>query len=163
MKDKAHTPSGSVDEERDGAITGVRDALPAAFWEEIARAKEVEARELDAHALFEMRGRRLRFSLPIPSKADKRFTRDAGGRPRTVDQVKSVHEQAVRSSWRALVLVIKAKLEAVDTGITTFESEFLSHIVIPGGQTFGEWAIPQIAEAYETGARMPPLLPGAPT
>ena len=51
----------------------------------------------------------------------------------------------------------KAKLEAVETGITEFEDEFLAHIVLPNGQTMGEFAKPQIAHAYDTGD-MPPLL-----
>jgi len=51
---------------------------------------------------------------------------------------------------------VKAKLEAVDSGITTFEAEFLAHFVIPGGGTFGEYAIPQIEEVSKTG-QMPLL------
>ena len=54
--------------------------------------------------------------------------------------------------------MIKAKLEAVETGITEFEDEFLAHIVLPNGQTAGHWMRPQIAKAYESGS-MPPLLP----
>ena len=34
-------------------------------------------------------------------------------------------EQACRQRWRALALVIKAKLEAIDAEISTFEEEFL--------------------------------------
>lgn len=68
------------------------------------------------------------------------------------------HEQAVRQRWRALLLVIKAKLEAVESEITSFESEFLAHIVLPDGTTVGAWVQPQVAAAYETGA-MPKMLP----
>lgn len=117
--------------------------------------------ESGAAILFEMRGRRVRFSLPMPDKNDKRFTHGRGYRRRTAAEQQKAYEQHVRSAWRALYLVIKAKLEAVESGIGVFESEFLAHIVIPGtGQTFGEWATPQIARAYDTGASMPPLLPG---
>lgn len=69
-------------------------------------------------------------------------------------------EQACRQRWRALALAIKAKLEAVEAGITTFEDEFMAHIVLPDGSTFGSWARPQIAKVYELNA-MPALLPGA--
>lgn len=58
-----------------------------------------------------------------------------------------------------LALVIKAKLEAVAAGITSFEDEFLAHIMLPSGGTVGEWARPQLEVAYSTGA-MPALLPG---
>jgi hypothetical protein len=63
------------------------------------------------------------------------------------------HEDAQdqRQRWRALTLVIKAKLEAVESGIATIEEEFLPHIVVPGGATFGEWAVPQLREMKKTG------------
>jgi hypothetical protein len=62
--------------------------------------------------------------------------------------------------WRALALVIKAKLEAVAAGITTVEQEFLAHIVLPDGHTtVGTWMAPQLAAAYDAGT-MPALLPG---
>ena len=49
-------------------------------------------------------------------------------------------------------------------GAAVFESEFLAHIILPGsGQTFGEWAIPQIARAYDEAGTMPPMLPCGPT
>jgi hypothetical protein len=56
-----------------------------------------------------------------------------------------------RQRWRALALVIKAKLEAVESGITAFEEEFLPHIVMPTGQTVGEWAGPQLRDLKERG------------
>jgi hypothetical protein len=59
--------------------------------------------------------------------------------------------QDQRQRWRAFALVIKAKLEAVESGITTIEEEFLSHVVTPSGQTFGEWAVPQLRDMKKTG------------
>jgi hypothetical protein len=45
-------------------------------------------------------------------------------------------------------------------GITTFEEEFLAHIVLPHGKgTVGGRLMPQIDKAYESD-KMPPLLPG---
>jgi len=55
-------------------------------------------------------------------------------------------------------LVIKAKLEAVETGITTFQDEFLAHIMLPDGSTVSEFVGPQLEIAYENG-EMPRLLP----
>ena len=60
----------------------------------------------------------------------------------------------------ALLLVIKAKLEAVTAGISTIETEFLANIVLPYNTTAGDWMIPQIDQAYRTG-QMPPLLSAA--
>lgn len=68
-------------------------------------------------------------------------------------------EQAVRQRWRALTLVVKAKLEAVASGVATFEQEFLPYILLPNGSTVGEQVLPMVAEAYETG-NMPPLMLG---
>ena len=63
------------------------------------------------------------------------------------------YEQALRSRWRALTLIITAKLEAV-----AFEEEFAVHMVLPGGETVGQWLVPQIAE-YKSN-EMPPMIPG---
>ena len=58
-----------------------------------------------------------------------------------------------------LALVIKAKLEAVEAGITTFDEEFLAHIVMPGGHSIGQFVIPRLEEVYRTG-QAALLLPG---
>ena len=68
-------------------------------------------------------------------------------------------EQATRQCWRALALVVKAKLEAVEANIATFEEEFMAHIVMPDGKTVAEHARPMIASAYKSG-KIQPLLPG---
>lgn len=115
-------------------------------------------REMSAVIGFRMKDRNIRFNLPMPAKADFRLT-PGQKRVRSPEAIEREWEQAGRQRWRALALVIKAKLEAVETGITEFESEFMAHIVLPGGETVGEWMRPQIANAYESG-NMPPLLPG---
>lgn len=108
---------------------------------------------------FEMNNRRIRFILPMPSRNDDEFWRTPGkGLKRSESQAYAKWEQACRQRWRALALVIKAKLEAVETAITEFEEEFLAHIVLPNNQTVGEFMIPQVALAYEN-KDMPPMLP----
>lgn len=67
-------------------------------------------------------------------------------------------EQYEREMWRALHLVIKAKLEAVRSGVVTTEQEFLANLVLPDGRLLGEEVIPRIAQMYDTG-KMPALLP----
>lgn len=109
---------------------------------------------------FRMKGRQVRFVLAMPSKTEKRFTHHSRG-ARSPDAALKEWEQAVRQRWRALALVIKAKLEAVDSGISEFEDEFLAAIVLPDGSTAGHWLRPQIAHAYET-AEMPKMLPALP-
>ena len=108
---------------------------------------------------FEMSCRQIQFRLPMPNRTSNEFTRTPTGKLRTSQmQIDAAYEQAVRQRWRALALVIKAKLEAVEAGITEFEDEFLAHIVLPDGNTVGRWMAPQVAHAYQTG-KMPPLLP----
>lgn len=65
---------------------------------------------------------------------------------------------AIKQRWRALALIIKAKLEAVESGISEFDDEFLANIMLPDGATVGEWFRPQLAEAYRIGS-MPTGLP----
>jgi hypothetical protein len=59
---------------------------------------------------------------------------------------------------RALLLVLKAKLEAVESGVAMFEDEFLANIVLPNGGLVGQQVKLAIAHAYETG-EAPALLP----
>ena len=85
---------------------------------------------------FRAQGRFIRFAMDIPADA-----------------------QEERQRWRALLLVIKAKLEAVESGITTFEEEFLAHVVLPDNRTVGEWLLPQVADAYVNGGMPKQLMP----
>lgn len=107
---------------------------------------------------FQISDRQVRFVLPMPDHADPEFTRTPTGRARAETQVREAYEQAVRQRWRALNLVIKAKLEAVDAGIVTFDAEFLAHIVLPDGRTVSEDVVPKIEQAYAN-HQVPELLP----
>jgi hypothetical protein len=109
---------------------------------------------------FKLADRYVRILLPMPDRADPAFRQSEGGRRRSAETQQRAYEQAVRQRWRALVLIIKAKLEAIASGITTLEREFLADVVMPNNETVGQWLQPQIEAAYQSG-RMPPLLPGA--
>ena len=93
--------------------------------------------------VFVANERRIRFDLPLPATTTEKDMK------------------ASRQKWRALLLCIKAKLEAVEAKIETFEEAFLAHVVLPDGMTMGQHAKPAIALAYKSG-ELPPLLP-APT
>jgi hypothetical protein len=117
--------------------------------------------------MFEAKKRRIVFELPLPDQADKRFTHVRLGRSpvataRAPEAAYKAWEQACRQRWRALALVIKAKLEAVESGITSFEDEFLAHIMLPDGQTVGAHVKPTI-ESWYSGGSMQPLLPAPKT
>jgi hypothetical protein len=83
-----------------------------------------------ASVIFLIKGRRVRFTieLPTPDWARKKFG--------AADPKKIAAEE--RRRWRCLLLRIKGKLEAVESGIAEFDEEFLSVIVDQGGQTIWE-------------------------
>lgn len=100
--------------------------------------------------MFEMNGRRIRFVFDLPIKG--KFQ----NKKRYIASEREI-EQEERRLWRCLLLSIKSKLECVESGISSFEDEFMSNIVLPNGQTVGEAMVPQIQSAYENN-QMPPLL-----
>lgn len=112
---------------------------------------------------FVASGRQVRFELPMPERNSREFTHTpARGHRRDDAGIEAAYEQAIKQRWRALNLVIKAKLEAVEAGIVSFEDEFAMHFLLPDGQTVGDWVKPQIEQVYATGV-MPALLPASTT
>lgn len=96
---------------------------------------------------FRAHSRMVRFEVQMPKESDFKWRYGV-----TPAQKKRTLEQAERQRWRALLLVIKAKLEAVESKISTFETEFLAHIVIgPHGETVGDAITPQIDQIYLNG------------
>lgn len=107
---------------------------------------------------FRAHGRMVRFHLPLPDAEDPEIKFTPRRQRRTGKALEAAIQQAERQRWRALALVVKAKLEAVESGIVSFESEFLPFTVLPDNRTVGEWLEPQLEAAYQTG-RMPTLAP----
>lgn len=110
---------------------------------------------------FQANDRRIMFVLQLPDRKEKRFTHTRGGKGHqewTDEVAYQKWEQACRQKWRCLALAIKAKLESVESGIATFEDEFLAHIVMPDGKTVSAHTKNLIENAYKTG-KMQPLLP----
>lgn len=98
---------------------------------------------------FKIAGRNYRFMVPL--------TASTSGRSRSMDQ--NSREQLKRQRWRALALIVKAKLEAARSGIVSLETEMLPYAVLPGGRTVADEALPALERAY-AGGRDVPLLPG---
>jgi hypothetical protein len=88
--------------------------------------------------------RRIRFTLPRPKRDDLALTATGLARSDRAIDIAIANED--RRRWRGLLLVVRAKLEAVEAGITTFESEFLAHIVMPNDQTIGDILVPQLGD-----------------
>jgi hypothetical protein len=68
----------------------------------------------------------------------------------------AILQQTKRARWRRLLLIIKARFEAIDSGITTIEREFLADTVMPDGSTVAEWTAPALRSMIERG-EMPTL------
>ncbi len=108
---------------------------------------------------FSANGRHVRFRLPLPKRDSEEFTKTPTGKKRSANSAVAAWEQACRQRWRALALCIKAKLEAVECGITLFEEEFLAHIVDPcTNRTVGEVVLPQVERSYIEGDPSPLMM-----
>jgi hypothetical protein len=106
---------------------------------------------------FEVEGRRIRIMVPMPQR--EWYATTPTGRKRVTSSIDKEWEQGKRQRWRAMALIVNAKLEAVQAGISTIEAEFLAYTLLPNNQTIGDWLGPQIQRVYET-QTMPPMLPG---
>lgn len=110
-----------------------------------------------------MHGRMVRLAIPLPKPDEKRFMhrKVRGGyswNKLPVEKQRQLWEQACRSRWRAIQLILLAKFEAIEAGISTFEREFLADLLMADGSTVSAWLEPQLDAMYASG-RMPALLP----
>jgi hypothetical protein len=111
---------------------------------------------------FVANDRQVRLILPMPDPKARQFTHTPGrGYARSAAEADKAYEQAIRQKWRALALMVKAKLEAVESGIVSFEQEFLPHIILPGGLSVYETIQPGIEQSYLSGKVAPLLALGA--
>jgi hypothetical protein len=105
---------------------------------------------------FARNGLQYRMTVTMPSPTDKVFVE--GVRTRTPLQIQAAYESEVRRRWRSLALLIKAKIVAIEDGISGFEQEFLSHVVVGNDRTLGDSVIPALRNAASTG-QIPSSLP----
>lgn len=108
---------------------------------------------------FMLADRLIRLELPVPALEDMP---ELGSRRQrlTEAQRRGAHEQRVRQRGRALMLVVKAKLESIESGIETVEQAFLANIVLADNTLLHQRVRPAIAQQYETGQMSPLLLEG---
>ena len=109
--------------------------------------------------MFRVEGRQVKFIVPMPQPNSDDIVRTNTGRKRMASVQKTEWEKATRQRWRALALAIKAKLEVVESGISTFDQEFLGHILLPDGKTVGDHIIPNVTKIYATGKMPRAVLP----
>ena len=108
---------------------------------------------------FAMEGRQVRFRVGLPTAADMP-SRDGRGSMLSNAQRIARAQQAHRQKARALLLVIKAKLESVTSGVETFEQAFLPNVVMADGATVYDRIAAPIAAEYDTGMPSQLLLSG---
>src|SRR5690348_11394806 len=77
-----------------------------------------------AMVLFTLANRQVRMRVPLPRLDDVR----SNARRRSQDGHVSRWEQLSRQRWRAVLLLVRAKLELVELGLSTIEREFLADI-----------------------------------
>jgi hypothetical protein len=97
----------------------------------------------------------LRFVIPVPPLEQFRARR--GGRGGEVER----RAQAVRQRWRVLLLLLKAKFEAVQVGAASFDEEFLGYIVTHSGSTVADQMVKALQTAYTNEGMPRPMLPPA--
>lgn len=110
-----------------------------------------------ARVMFRIADRMVRFDIESPGVEEFRWTPTR--QRRTDATAVRMADDEEKRRWRSLVLVVKALLVAVADGVISLSDAFLPYTVLPGGQTVGEWAEPQLETAYAT-AQMPALMPG---
>lgn len=105
---------------------------------------------------FSARDRMVRLTIPLPTEESMSTT--GTGRQRSAGATQEARNQEIRRRWRALVLLVKAKITAVEDGIVTFEQEFLANVVMADGKTAYEHSRAAIALSY-AGGTVQKLLP----
>ena len=110
---------------------------------------------------FRLQSRLMRLDVRLPDKADPAFQVKAANQYSQKGRFsQAAYDQAMRQRWRALLLFVKAALEAVENQALTLDQALLSAVVAPNGQTLAEVYEGQIKQAVLEG-RTPPLLPGS--
>lgn len=104
---------------------------------------------------FVLEGRQIRMVLPLPTELETRHWWSSGkantGRKRTPEGARTALEQERKARWRGLLLCIKAKLEAVEAGIESFDQAFLAYIALPGGRNVGDEVLTMLQDAADKG------------
>lgn len=152
----AYAENTSVSVER--SLIEIVSLVKKAGAARVAQMEDVRALAIQ----FFLTDRMLRFRVPLPVAEDMPV-RDSGNN-RYIDIPLAARQKkadAIRKQRaRALLLVIKAKLESVESGVETFDEAFLPNIVMSDGLTVWERVGEPLALEYQTGKSMPFLLEG---
>lgn len=133
----AYASSTAVPEER--SLAELHRILARFGADELA----VASRPREAAVVFRLQGLNVRVRAPLPEEGAELWRR-AGERVVRIraDAAAARVAGERRRRLRSLALVVKAKLEAAASGISTLEAEFLAHLVLADGRTAGEALLP---------------------
>lgn len=112
-----------------------------------------------AMVAFVLGGVPIRIMVPLPTEAEIAKTATGKERKNLADR-ESAKERLERQRWRALVLLVKAKLEVIRLGVSSVEEEFLAHVMLPRGETVGSKVLSELHKAMTDGALPQLMLPG---
>lgn len=149
----------------DRSIAEIQRMIRAAGAQQFSYGLDTEHAPPLAWVQFKLRGWMLRFLVKLPNPADPQFTETPTGKSRSAATAAAACEQEERRRWRELVLVLKAKLVGIESGVVAFEEEFLAYAVLPDGRTAGEVLVPEVARTQRGELPSGPihLLPPGPT
>ncbi|HEX7856224.1 MAG TPA: hypothetical protein VF503_21315 [Sphingobium sp.] len=121
----------------------------------IAQAEDVDHLAVQ----FWLKDRMLRFRIGLPT-LEQMPTHDGRRVALSRQQRNDRAAAACRQRARALLLVIKAKFESIESNIETFDEAFLPNIVMADGLTVWERVSDNMALEYQSGKPIPMLLEG---
>lgn len=108
---------------------------------------------------FTITNRTVRIIINMPKANDRNITHTAARRmQRSASEQSAAYDQECRRRWREMCLVIKAKLIAIKSGITTVDREFFADIVLPNGRTMHEQFEPKLRELEKNPEANPTFL-----
>jgi hypothetical protein len=140
------------------SLTEISTLIKKAGGARIAQMEDTDALAVQ----FFLSERMLRFRVPIPTA--ETLPRHNDGNNRYIEVPLSTRQKKAdairRQRARALLLVIKAKLESVESGVESFDEAFLPNIVMSDGKTVWDRVGAPLALEYESGKTMPFLLEG---
>lgn len=107
--------------------------------------------EESASIVFERDAISYRISIEMPDPQDEVYNFNGRGvKLSAADSAAKVAGEC-RRRWRCLVLIIKAKLVAVEDHVTTFEKEFMAYAVVDGDRTLADILVPRMQQAALNG------------
>lgn len=95
------------------------------------RAKDIgyESTPTGSVLRFVLQGHPIRFAVPAPDPQAREFWFTPTGQQRSWEAAAEAHAANERQRWRALTQLIRAKIQAIEIGVLSFDSEFAPYRV----------------------------------